>query len=55
MGNLSTTDYIEAAIAAGLIWYGIKKSGIEKYALLGIAAYLAYGVYTDYSSAPASA
>lgn len=53
MGNLSTTDYVEGALAIGLIWWGLKKgSGWEKYAALGIAAYLAYGVYKDYAGTP---
>jgi uncharacterized membrane protein len=53
--NLGTTDYIEAAAAAGLVWYGLKKSGLEKWALLGLSAYLLYGVYQDYSAAPTAA
>lgn len=52
--NLSTTDYIYGALAIGALWYGMKKSGLEKYALIGIGLYLAYDVYTDASSAPAS-
>ena len=50
MGNLGTTDYIEGAIAAGAAYYAFKKTGWEKWALLGLAAYLAYQVYTDYSA-----
>lgn len=50
MGNLSTTDYVEGAAAIGLAWYGLKRSsGIAKWAMLGLAVYLAYGVYTDAS------
>jgi hypothetical protein len=54
MGNLSTTDYIEGAAAVGLVYWGVKKSGWEKWALLAIAAYLAYGVYQDYSGGTTS-
>lgn len=51
MGNLSTTDYIEAAIAAGLLYWGLRKgSGLAKWGAIGVAAYLAYGVYQDYGS-----
>jgi hypothetical protein len=50
MGNLTTTDYIEAAAAVGLVWYGFKKSGLEKWGLIAIGAYLAYGVYQDFSA-----
>jgi uncharacterized membrane protein len=49
MGNLTSTDYIEGAAAVGLLWYGMKKSGLEKWALIGLGAYLLYGVYQDYS------
>jgi hypothetical protein len=48
MGNLSTTDYVEGAIALGAAYYAFKKTGWEKWALLGLAAYLAYSVYSDY-------
>jgi hypothetical protein len=50
MNNLGTTDYIEGAAAIGAVWYGMKKSGWEKWALFALAAYFAYNVYTDYSA-----
>lgn len=54
MGNLSTTDYVEGAIAVGAVVWGMKKSGWEKWALFGIAAYLAYTVYQDYQGGSGS-
>lgn len=52
---LSTTDYIEGAAAIGLAYWGLaKESGWKKWALIGIAAYLAYGVYSDATSASAT-
>lgn len=51
MGNLSTTDYIEAVAAVGLIYWGLKhESGWKKWALVGVGAYFAYSVYSDYSA-----
>jgi len=52
MGNLTTTDYVEGAASIGLAVWAFKKSGWEKWALLGVAAYLAYSVYTDWGPAP---
>lgn len=54
MGNLSTTDYVEGGIAVGAVVWALKESGWKKWALFGLAAYLAYGVYTDYAGATTS-
>jgi hypothetical protein len=50
MGNLGTKDYVEGAAAIAAVWYAMKKSGWEKYALLALGAYFAYSVYADYSA-----
>jgi hypothetical protein len=50
VGNLSTTDYIEGAAAAGLLYWGFRKaSGWEKWGAIALAAYFAYNVWQDYS------
>lgn len=47
---MSTTNYLEGAAGLGLVWYGFKKeSGIAKWALVGLGAYLLYTTYQAYA------
>ncbi len=45
--NLTSWDYVAIAGAAFLGFHALKASGAAKYAMIGGAAWLAYGVYQD--------
>lgn len=45
--NLTSWDYVAVAAAAFLGFKALSASGAAKYAMIGAAAWLAYGVYQD--------
>ena len=51
---MGTTQYIEGAAGIGLLYFGFKKSGWEKWALIGVGAYLLYSTYQAYSGTATS-
>lgn len=50
MGGLKTWDYIAAPGALVLVYVGHKHSGAYKWITWGVAAWLLYGVYQDYTA-----
>lgn len=50
VNNLNTWDYAMLAVGALGTYYAVKHTGVSRYAGIGLAAFAAYYVYTDYSA-----
>jgi hypothetical protein len=50
VNSLNTWDYAMLVVGALGVYYGVKHTGVSRIAGIGLAAFAAYYIYTDYSA-----